>query len=84
MSELSEKLQKVSHLLRLLDVDIERYLNPHLRTAPFNEVTGQLGPNLYVLPYTTDVKAALTLPQADPHLSTALDIVINWLGRNPV
>ena len=84
MSSLSEKLQKVSHLLRLLDVDIERYLNPHLQTAEFNAVTGQLGPHLYVLSYTTDVKAALTLPQANPHLNTALDIVIDWLKRNPV
>ena len=84
MTEISEKLQQVANLLRLLDVDIERHLNPHLRSAMFNATTGQLGEHLYVLPYTTDVKAALSLPNANAYLPTALEITINWLERNEI
>ena len=82
MSDLSDKLQKVAMLLRLMDVGIERHLNPHLSSALFNYTTGKLGEHLYVLPYTTDIRAALSLPQADASLTTPLDVVIEWIKRN--
>ena len=84
MTELSEKLNHIATLLRLLDVEIERHLHPHLHSARFDPSTGLLGPHLYVLPYTTDVKAALSLPSCNVHLDTALEIVIDWLERNMI
>ena len=80
MSELSDKLRVVVHLLRLLDVEIEKQLSPHLRDVPFNPETQSLG-IVYVRPYTLDLKAALTLPGSDPTLRSAVEIVIAWLRK---
>ena len=84
MTQTSEKLEHIKNLLRLLDVDIERCINPSLSNATYNPVTHQLGEHMYVLSYTTDIRAALSLPGANAQLGSALEIVIDWLRRNEV
>ena len=83
--EISLRLERLNYALRLLDADITRLRTPILQQPPsqFMEETGIMvdrnGQHHPVPYYTQDVKAALSLPGANPDHKHALLIVTAWL-----